>query len=119
VNVELGKHTTPAKEDIHYVVALKDANRGKRDNLWLFIEILRNFFPEVRPTYTLVQYIQRLQCIVLIYFKFLDSDTFLASNTIRILHDRLNSDGKARTDDDNTTSGATRWKGKIGEFNSG
>jgi len=61
---------------VNYSVFLKDQNRGKRDSQWLFIELVRNIFPEHKPPYLI----------------FLDSDTTFEPNAIRYMVETLKSD---------------------------
>lgn len=61
---------------VNYSVFLKDQNRGKRDSQWLFIEIVRNIFPEHKPPYLV----------------FCDSDTSFEPNALRYMVDTLKYD---------------------------
>eukprot|EP01114_Cavostelium_apophysatum_P013196 TRINITY_DN3137_c0_g1_i1.p1 TRINITY_DN3137_c0_g1~~TRINITY_DN3137_c0_g1_i1.p1 ORF type:complete len:794 (-),score=191.04 TRINITY_DN3137_c0_g1_i1:1423-3804(-) len=63
---------------VNYSVYLKDANRGKRDSQWLFVEIMRNMIPTFKPPF----------CF------FVDSDTAFDPHSIRYLHQACKSDDK-------------------------
>ncbi len=80
--MEHGFHVTEGGRKLFYSIYLKPENKGQRDNRlsilyifseilvrWLFIEVLRNMNPEFRPKFT----------------AFMDSDTFITSNAIRLL----------------------------------
>jgi len=61
---------------ICYSVYLKEATRGKRDSQWVFIELVRNIFPEHKPPYLV----------------FMDSDTEIHADALRYMVDRFRHD---------------------------